>query len=173
MLFTKTDKVKLGYVGTIEGNGMYENIRMNPQPIIDLYKGVEPNTKREASFNREFFKVKDNKDEIASYYFFARANGVDMFVELPLVTDDNTFQWIRRDWGSQGHVKTLWTQIKSGQLTFNCAYYLDNKNTHVNINWNGNRLDCFWVDGGTNEDILAAIEEWKGLFQAEVTRSVA
>lgn len=167
MLFTENTKVKLGYLGTVEGKGMYDKARLEPQPIINLYKDSEPNNRKEIDLRREFFKV---KDDITSYYFFARTDGIDIFVELPLVTDTEEFQWVRRDWG---RTKTLWTQIKKGQLTFSCAYYLETKNTQINIRWNGNHIGVIWVNNATNEDILIEIDMWQRNFVTEVESSVA
>ena len=167
MLFTEKTKVKLGYVGTVEGKGIYDTAKLEPQPFINLYKDKETNSEKEVDLRREFFKV---KEDYTSYYFFARTDGVDIFVELPLVTDDEKFRWTRRDWG---RVKTLWTQIKNGNLTFSCTYYLETKNVQINIRWNGNSIGNVWVDNATNEDILSEIEKWKLNFVSEVNISIA
>lgn len=168
MLFNENTKIKLGYLGTVEGKGMYDNVRLEPQPIIDLYKDMEPDKRKEVDLNKEFFKVKDG---ITFYYFFARTNGVDIFTEIPLVENDGIFDWVRRDWG---RAKTLWTQIKESYLTFSCTYYLETKAVQINVRWDGNHLGNKWVDNATNEDILRAINEWKKDFLADVnTISVA
>lgn len=167
MLMTEKTKVELGHLGTIEGKDMYNIARLDPQPIIDLYKEIEPSKANEIDLHREFFKV---KNESTAYYFFARTNGVDVFIELPLVADDETFQWTRRDWG---RCKTLWTQIKSGYLTFSCAYYLETKSVQINVRWNGSCIGNVWLDNATNEDIMQEINKWKARFLNDVEHSVA
>ena len=170
MLFTEKTKAKLGYLGTVEGHGMYENARIDPKPFIELYQNSTPNTKKEIDLRREFFKV---RDDITSYYFFARRDGVDIFVEVPLVEDDDIFKWKRRDWGS---FKTLWSQIERGYLTFSCAYYLNSKDVRITVRWSKERfsnvIGNMWIENGTNEEILTAIKSWEREFYFEVCRAV-
>lgn len=166
MLFNENTKVRLGYLGTMQGKGIYEIARNNPEPIIELYKENEPDDKKYLDMNREFFKI--NKD-VYSYYFFARENGTDIFVEMPLVKDDELFKWTRRDWG---RAKTLWTQLEKGFLRFNCSYYLTTKSVHINVMWDKANLKNIWVQNATNEDVLEAIKEWVAEFEGNVIYSV-
>ena len=168
-MINENTKVRLGYLGTIEGKDMYENARNNPESIISLYEGNEPDDTKRLEMNREFFKV--NQD-VYSYYFFKRTNGTDIFVEMPLIKDDEMFKWIRRDWGRYGRVKTLWTQLQKGFLRFNCSYHLDTKSAHINIMWENTHLKNIWIQNATNEDILAAINEWVVEFEGHVVYSV-
>lgn len=124
MLMNENTKVKLGYLGTVEGKSMYEMARNNPDMIISLFENNDADDNKFFDMNREFFKV--NRD-VKSYYIFNRKDGVDVFVDLPLVTDTNIFKWIYKEFGSNGRVKILWTQLSKGKLRFNCSYYLGNK----------------------------------------------
>ena len=172
MLFNESTKVRLGYLGTLEGKDMYETVRNNPEPIISLYEKNEPDDKRYLDINREFFKI---NNDVYSYYFFARENGVDIFVDMPLVKNDDLFKWTRRDFGSNGSVKTLWTALKKGFLKFNCTYYLRTKDVKVVIIWNEHnyeRISGFRLSNATNEDILAAINEYMAEFETHVIHSV-
>ena len=162
MMINESTKVRLGYLGTMEGKGMYEMARNNPEPIIELYERNEPDDKRYLDMNREFFKV--NKD-VYSYYFFARENGIDIFIEMPLIKDTELFTWVRRDWG---HTKTLWCQLHKGKLRFNCSYHLVTKNVHINVMWDNANLKNIWLRNATNDDIIEAIKEWSADFEGEV-----
>lgn len=162
MIINESTKVRLGYLGTMEGKSMYEVVRNNPEPIIELYENNEPDDKKYLDMSREFFKV--NKD-VYSYYFFAKGNSVDIFVEMPLVKDDELFKWIRRDWG---RTKALWCQLHKGNLRFNCSYHLATKSVHINVMWDNANLKNIWLKNATNEDILEAIKEWSTDFEGEV-----
>ena len=123
MLMNENTKVKLGYLGTVEGKSMYEMARNNPDMIIDMFKNMEPDVDKYCEVNREFFKV--NRD-VNSYYIFNRSNGVDIFMDMPLVTNTDVFKWTYKEWGRS---KTLWTQLTKGYLRFNCMYNL--KTNHL------------------------------------------
>ena len=166
MIINESAKVRLGYLGTMQGKGMYETARNNPEPIISLYEGNEPDDKRYLDMNREFFKV--NKD-VYSYYFFARENGIDIFMEMPLVKDDELFKWIRRDYG---RVKGLWCQLQKGFFKFNCMYHLSTKDVQINVVWEKEHLDFVWVKNASNEEILEAINKWIAEFEVHVLHSV-
>lgn len=153
MMINENVKVRLGYLGTMEGKGMYEKAQNNPDAIISIYEDNEPDGVATFDINREFFKV--NKD-VQSYYIYKRDDGVDVFLELPLVENTELFKWERRDWGRS---KTLWTQIQKGSLRFNCAYYLDTKSIHINAMWDNANIKSIWIKYGTNDDILAAIND--------------
>lgn len=165
MLFNETEKVKLGYLGTVEGKSMYENARTNPEQIVALFKEMKADETKRFDTSREFFKAKVNKE---SYYFFEKWNGVDVFKELPLVERTELFNWIRRDWGS---VSSYWCQINRGFLRFNCKYNLDTKDTRINIFWENKSYDSIasiYIKNSTNEDILESIENWLADFGAKV-----
>ena len=166
MIISENTKVKLGYLGTMEGDGMYENARNNPEPIIFMFGNNKPDDKRYFDMNREFFKV---NDDICSYFIFKRENGIDIFVEMPLVEDTELFQWTRRDFRN---VKTLWTQIEKGMLKFNCSYRFVTKDTQINIMWGRSWITNIWVKNGTNEDIMTAINEWIVEFEGNTKYSI-
>ena len=167
MLINESTKVRLGYLGTMEGKNMYETAQKNPEAIISIYKEYEADSRKEVSLNREFFKV--NMDA-QSYYFFARTNGIDIFVELPLVENDELFTWIDK---KLGHHRTLWTKLKKGSLSFNCSYRRSDKFTSINIYWEREQIDHLVIRNSTNEDILFAINEWLEEFEGSVTRSIS
>ena len=172
MLFNENTKVRLGYLGTVEGKDMYETVRNNPEQIISLYEKNEPDDKRYLDMNREFFKT---NNDVYSYYFFAKENGVDIFVDMPLVKNDDLFKWIRRDFGHNGNIKTLWTSIKKGFFKFNCSYHLNTKDANIVIFWKEYRQEhirTLRVNNATNEDILAAINEYMAEFETHVIHSV-
>ena len=62
MLMNENNKIKLGYLGTMEGKNMYEIALNDPDKIIDMYKKVKPDENKYCSINREFFKVKRDID---------------------------------------------------------------------------------------------------------------
>ena len=169
MMFNENTKVRLGYLGTMEGKDMYENARNNTDHILSFYKNIEPDTKRRIDMDREFFKVKVNEN---SYYFFARTNGVDIFVEMPLVENDELFDWNLKYWGTKGKIKTLWAQLRKGTIKFNCTYYLESKNTTVRIMIGRVFYKSLWIQNGTNKDILEAIEDWLNEFRGQMSYSL-
>lgn len=166
MMINESTKVRLGYLGTIEGKNMYENAQKNPEAIISLYKENEIDKDRTVPVNKDFFKV--NIDAY-SYYFFSLANRVDIFVELPLVEDDELFSWVDKRFG---HCEVLWTKLKKGLLIFNCSYNKITKNTSVNIFWEREQIGHLLLANATNEDILSAINEWTTTFEGQVVNSV-
>ena len=165
MLFTESTKIRLGYLGTVEGKGMYEKAKNNPEQIINLYKDNEPNDKKQLDANREFFKT---KHDIHSYFFFARTDGADIFVELPLVHNNELFKWTRRDWGRS---KTLFAQLQQGSFKYNCTFNLVTKSAHINVLWGKEHLKHIMIQNATNKDILDAISEWEEEFVYDVNSS--
>lgn len=162
MLFNENTKIRLGYLGTMNGKGMYENARMNSDVIIALFKGNTPDDTRYINTKAAFFKV---NDDVFSYYFFERENGVDIFMELPLVKNDELFKWVRRDIRC---VKMLWTRLKKGKLIYNCSYHLSSHRVQVRIIWEKQLLHTTWIENATNEDILNVINEWNAEFEGGV-----
>ena len=165
MLMNENTKVKLGYLGTVEGKSMYEIVRNNPDMVIDMYKDIEPDADKYCGINREFFKV--NRD-IKSYYIFKRTNGVDIFEELPLVKDTDLFKWY---YMKRGQVDMLWAQLTKGYLRFNCAYHLKTKSTQIGVMYQRATLTNIWIDNGDNEDILNEIEKFNVEFEREICYS--
>jgi hypothetical protein len=166
MLMNENTKVKLGYLGTVEGKSMYETARNNPDMIISLFENNEADDKKFFDMNREFFKVNRG---VKSYYLFKRNNGVDLFIDLPLVTDNEIFKWTYKEWGQ---VKTLWTQLVKGNLRFNCSYHLTTKNVHISVMYQKANLCNLWINNGDNEDILNKIQEYITQFGSEICYSV-
>lgn len=168
MIFNEQNKINVNFLGTIQGKEMYEVAKANPEVIVNLFNGNEPLREEQFDINREFFKVKLNK---VSYYFFARANGVDVFKEIPLVERTELFNWKQKTWGT---ISGLWCQINKGLLRFNCTYYIESKNVRINVFW-GNKsydaIDVINVHNATNEDILEAIDSWMAKFERDVNRS--
>ena len=162
MLFTENTKMRLGYLGTVEGKEMYEKAKNNTEQFIMLYKDNEPDDKERLDMNREFFKI--NYDSLA-YFFFARSNGVDIFVEMPLVYNDELFDWSQR---RLGKTRTLFAQLSKGALMFNCTFNFVTRHTHIIILWENSRIDNIWAYNATNEDILKAITEWEAEFEFNV-----
>ena len=167
MLMNENNKIKLGYLGTMEGKNMYEIALNDPDKIIDMYKDIEPDTDKYCEPNREFFKVNRN---IKSYYIFKRTDGIDIFEELPLVTDTDLFKWT---YIKRGMAEMLWAQVSKGYLRFNCSYYLKNKSVHIAAMYEKATLKNIWVNNGDNEGILNAIEKFNAEFEGHVCYSTS
>ena len=163
MLMNENTKIKLGYLGTMEGKNMYEIALNDPDKIIDMYKKVKPDENKYCSINREFFKVKRDDD---FYYIFGRTDGVDIFIELPLVTDTDLFKWTRKYRQYGGDI--LWTQLTKGNLRFNCSYSLLCKITTISVMYDKANVGNLRVNNGDNEDIMNAIEEFIEEFEGHV-----
>ena len=169
MMINENTKVKLGYLGTIEGKSMYEMARNNPDTIISLFENTEPDENKFFDMGKEFFKV--NRED-KSFYFFNRNNGIEIFTELPLVTNTELFNWGYREVGSAGRIKMLWTQLSKGKLRFNCSYHLSTKNVHIVVMYEKTPLKNIWINNGENEDILNAIKEYMTEFEGIIRYSV-
>lgn len=163
MLMNENTKLRLGYLGAINGDMAYENARINPDVIIDLFMDSKPNEKISFDTNKEYFKVKRNGK---IYYFFEKNSwfsaetGVEIFIDLPLVENDDVFKWEYRHWKS---VTALWTQLTRGNLKFNCTYNCYTKETSVNVFWGRNSdksLGSFTCKNADNIDILKGIEKF-------------
>ena len=169
MLMKESNKVKLGHLGTVEGNMMYEAALNNPDLVITLFENSKADEDKIFDMNREFFKV--NRDT-KSYYIFNRTNGVDVFVELPLVTDTDIFKWTYKELGADGFVKVLWTQLTKGDLRFNCAYYLRSKSVRITVMYNKAILTYLNINNAENEDILNEINRYITDFKRAINHSV-
>jgi hypothetical protein len=169
MMINENTKVKLGYLGTIEGKSMYEMARNNPDMIISLFENTEADESKFFDLGKEFFKV--NRD-VKSFYIFNRNNGIEVFTELPLVTNTELFRWTYREAGSYAKSKMLWTQLSKGKLRFNCSYHLNTKNTHIVVMYEKAILQHLWVNNGDNEDILNTISEYIAEFEGVICYSV-
>ena len=166
MMISESTKARLGYLGTMEGKNMYAIAQRDPEAIISFYKDNEADDKKDIPLNNAFFKV--NVD-VHSYYFFSRTNGVDIFVELPLVEDDDVFSWEDKRFGRRA---VLWAKLKKGFLRFNCSYWMETKDASINIYWEREQIGHLMIKDATNEEILKAINEWATSFEGHVVHSV-
>ena len=166
MLINENIKIRVGYLGTIEGKDMYDLAKNNPDNIISFFENMEPNEDKHFDMRRQFFKVNRN---IKSYYIFARTDGVDVFVEMPLVMDTDLFKWAHR---KHGRFHSLWTQLNKGHFRYNCTYDLHSDNTHVNVMYNNKIVESMYLNKADNNDILKAITEFEEKFANDVRISV-
>ena len=168
MLMNENTKIKLGYLGTVEGKSMY-NIALNdPDMVIDMFKKMKPNENKYCETNREYFKVKRQNE---FYYVFGRTDGVDVFIEMPLVSDTELFIWTRKYRQYGGDI--LWTQLTKGELRFNCTYSLLCKSTSISVMFNKANVGNISINNGDNEDIMNRIEEFCAEFEGEVCFSTS
>ena len=166
MIISESTKVKLGYLGAIEGKSMYEMTRNNPDVIISIFENNEPDETKFFDMGKEFFKI--NRD-IKSFYIFKKGDGIEIFTEMPLVTNTKLFKWTYKEYG---RVKMLWTQVSKGNLRFNCSYHLSTKSVHITVMYEKAVLQNIWINNGDNEDILNAINEYIKDFGGEIYYSV-
>lgn len=169
MLMNESTKVKLGYLGTVEGDLMYELARNKPDMVITLFENCKADEEKYFDMKREFFKI--NRD-FKSYYIFNRTNGVDVFIELPLVSNTDIFKWTYKECGHKGRIKMLWTQLSKGSLRFNCAYYLNSKSAHISVMYEKATLHNLRINNADNEDILNAINKCISDFENRICYSV-
>ena len=165
----ETTKARLGYLGTVEGSHMYEMACNKPDMVIALFDNCKADENKYFDMKREFFKV--NRD-VKSYYIFRRTNGADVFIDLPLVRDTETFKWTYKECGHKRSIKMLWTQLSKGSLRFNCAYYLGTKSANITVMYDKAILHNLRINNADNEEILDAINKWTKEFEQEIYCSV-
>ncbi len=151
MRVQRTKECRLGFIGRIS------NANVTDKELIEMFRQNTPN--ENISINSGLMHRVINY-KFAQYYIFEEGNDLVVFKKLPLVHNDDIFEWSKAIFKVNTY---LLSNIRIGILDYSCHYDEITERCTIEVRLRDNRTAChirtLYIENATNERILDEIKK--------------